>query len=65
MLWRCCQVGCRVAETPIFFENRRAGASKVNMHEAVRSLGVILLLGLGAFFGFRRQKKNTDETLRR
>jgi dolichol-phosphate mannosyltransferase len=59
MLWRCHRVGCRIAETPIFFENRRAGKSKVNPHEAVRSLAVILYLGLGAFFGFSRNPKGT------
>ena len=52
MLWRCHRVGCKIGETPIFFENRRAGASKVNPHEAVRSMGVILYLGLRNFFGF-------------
>ncbi|MBL8799711.1 MAG: polyprenol monophosphomannose synthase [Planctomycetia bacterium] len=55
VLWRCRQAGCRISETPIFFENRRAGASKVNPHEAVRSLGTIIYLGLGAFFGFSRE----------
>jgi dolichol-phosphate mannosyltransferase len=54
MLWRCHRVGCRIGETPIVFENRRAGKSKVNPGEAVRSMGVILWLGLGAFFGFSR-----------
>jgi dolichol-phosphate mannosyltransferase len=52
MLWRCHRVGCKIGETPIFFENRRAGASKVNPQEAVRSMGVILYLGLRNFFGF-------------
>jgi dolichol-phosphate mannosyltransferase len=57
MLWRCHTVGCKIGETPIFFENRRAGKSKVNPHEAVRSMGVILWLGIGAFFGFNRSGK--------
>jgi dolichol-phosphate mannosyltransferase len=57
MLWRCHRVGCRIGETPIFFENRRAGASKVNPHEAVRSMGVILYLGLGSFFGLSGEAK--------
>jgi dolichol-phosphate mannosyltransferase len=55
MLWRCQRVGCRIAETPIFFENRRAGASKVNPHEAVRSIGVLLYLGIRNFFGWERK----------
>jgi dolichol-phosphate mannosyltransferase len=57
MLWRCHTVGCKIGETPIFFENRRAGKSKVNPQEAVRSMGVILWLGIGAFFGFNRSVK--------
>ncbi len=59
VLWRCREAGCRIGETPIFFENRRAGASKVNPHEALRSLGTILYLGLGAFFGFSGKHSST------
>jgi len=51
VLYRCRKAGARMGETPILFENRRAGASKVNPHEAVRSLSTIVLIGLGAFFG--------------
>ncbi len=52
MLYRCRKAGCKLGEVPIVFENRRAGASKVNPHEAMRSLSVILLIGLRAFFGW-------------
>jgi dolichol-phosphate mannosyltransferase len=48
VLYRCRKAGCRIGETPIIFENRRAGASKVNMKEAVRSLGVIIYVGIKA-----------------
>jgi dolichol-phosphate mannosyltransferase len=51
VLYRCRKAGCKIGETPIIFENRRAGASKVNPKEAVRSMGMIILLGLAAFFG--------------
>jgi dolichol-phosphate mannosyltransferase len=51
VLYRCRKAGCRIGETPILFENRRAGASKVNPREAVRSIGVILLVGTRAFLG--------------
>ena len=51
VLYRCRQAGCRIGETPIVFENRRAGASKVNLGEAVRSLSVLMFLGVHAFFG--------------
>ena len=46
ILYRCRQVGCRMGETPILFENRRAGVSKINMREAVEALWVILKLGV-------------------
>jgi dolichol-phosphate mannosyltransferase len=54
LLYRCRRAGGRIGETPIVFENRRAGASKVNPHEAVRSMAVLLYLGLKAFFGVDR-----------
>jgi dolichol-phosphate mannosyltransferase len=46
MLFRCAKAGCRLGETPIIFENRRAGASKVNLQEAVRSIATLVYLGL-------------------
>ena len=52
VLYRCRRAGCRMGETPIIFEDRRAGASKVNLKEAVRSMTLILWLGLAAFFGW-------------
>jgi dolichol-phosphate mannosyltransferase len=51
VLYRCRKAGSRLGETPIIFEDRRAGASKVNLREAARSVGVLLYLGLHAFFG--------------
>jgi dolichol-phosphate mannosyltransferase len=45
MLGRCVQIGCRIGETPIIFENRRGGASKADAKEMVRSLGVLFRLG--------------------
>jgi len=52
VLYRCRRAGCRMGETPIIFEDRRAGSSKVNLKEAVRSLFLIVWLGLKAFFGW-------------
>jgi hypothetical protein len=43
--------GCRIGETPIWFENRKAGKSKVSFREVVHSMAIILWLGLGALFG--------------
>lgn len=54
MLFRCHQAGCRIGETPIFFENRRAGASKVNLKEAVRSVGMLVYLGMRNLVGLER-----------
>jgi dolichol-phosphate mannosyltransferase len=51
VLYRCRKAGARIGETPIVFENRRVGTSKVSAHEIIRSLGVILGLGVRAFFG--------------
>jgi dolichol-phosphate mannosyltransferase len=51
VLYRCRQAGCRIGETPIMFADRRAGVTKVNTREAVRSMAVILFIGLRAFFG--------------
>jgi dolichol-phosphate mannosyltransferase len=51
VLYRCRRAGCRIGETPILFGDRKAGSSKVNVHEAVRSLSLIFYIGVQAFFG--------------
>lgn len=51
VLYRCRKAGCRIGETPIIFENRRAGKSKVNLPEAIRSIAMIFRIGIPAFFG--------------
>jgi dolichol-phosphate mannosyltransferase len=56
MLYRCRRAGCRIGETPIIFEDRRAGASKADLREATRSLAVILRVGVPAFFGWEKEK---------
>src|SRR5258707_12698927 len=50
MLYRCRRAGCRIGETPIVFEDRRAGKSKADLSEAVRSIWVILRVGFRAVF---------------
>jgi dolichol-phosphate mannosyltransferase len=50
MLYRCRRAGCRIGETPIVFEDRRAGQSKADVKEAVRSIWVILRVGFRALF---------------
>ena len=52
ILYWCQEVGCRIGETPILFENRRAGTSKINMREAASALWILLQLGVS-----RRMKR--------
>ncbi|HZT80311.1 MAG TPA: polyprenol monophosphomannose synthase, partial [Gemmataceae bacterium] len=54
VLYRCRRAGARIGETPILFEDRRAGTSKVSPKEAARSMATILRIGLRAFFGLDR-----------
>ncbi len=53
LLYRCHKAGFRIGETPILFENRSAGASKVALGEVVRSGLILLRLGLRELFGYR------------
>lgn len=46
MLYRCVAVGCHIVETPIVFEDRIVGQSKINVKEMVRALRDLFLLGL-------------------
>ena len=55
MLFRCHKAGCKLGEYPILFENRRAGSSKVNRKEAIRSMSMILYLGFRNVIGLERQ----------
>ncbi len=56
ILFWCRQVGCRFGETPIIFENRRSGASKINKGEAVRAFQIILGLGIDRMLGRRAHR---------
>lgn len=57
MLFRCRRAGCRFGESPIVFENRRAGKSKVSLKESTRSIGVLLYLGARAMVGADRRRE--------
>ncbi len=52
VLYRCRKAGSRIGETPIVFENRRAGASKVNLKEVVRSISILMWIGIHAIGGW-------------
>lgn len=51
MLYRCRKARSRMGETPILFENRRAGSSKMDMKESARSMGVLLWVGVHSVLG--------------
>ncbi len=57
VLYRCHLAGARLSEVPIVFENRRAGASKVNLRESVRSLSMLGWLGVKATLRLERGAK--------
>ena len=50
ILYWCRTVGCRFGETPILFENRRSGYSKINAREAIKALQIIFELGVTRVF---------------
>jgi dolichol-phosphate mannosyltransferase len=45
-LFHCKRIGCRIGETPIVFENRKAGASKISAMEAIKALWGLLYVGV-------------------
>jgi dolichol-phosphate mannosyltransferase len=50
ILYWCRSVGCKFGETPIIFENRRSGYSKINAGEAIKALQIIFELGVDRAF---------------
>jgi len=46
ILWRLKRLGARFGETPIVFTDRRHGRSKINLREALTTLGIIFRLGV-------------------
>jgi dolichol-phosphate mannosyltransferase len=59
VLFRCHKAGCKLGEYPILFENRRAGSSKVNGKEALRSISMIVFLGIRNFLGLEPRPRRT------
>ncbi|WP_422925860.1 polyprenol monophosphomannose synthase [Singulisphaera sp. PoT] len=51
ILYWCRTVGCRMGETPILFENRRSGVSKINQREAIEAIKIIFELGVDRILG--------------
>jgi dolichol-phosphate mannosyltransferase len=48
ILYVCRRAGCTLGETPIVFEDRRAGTSKADLKESVRSMAALLWLSIEA-----------------
>jgi dolichol-phosphate mannosyltransferase len=65
MLYRCYLAGSRLGESPILFDNRKLGKSKVSMKESVRSLATIVYIGLRSLFGIdkRAARKRREQVL--
>jgi dolichol-phosphate mannosyltransferase len=55
VLYRCHLAGSRLGETPIVFDNRKFGKSKVSLKESIRSLSTIAYLGLRSMVGVDRE----------
>ncbi len=51
LLYRCARLSCTFVETPILFEDRRFGESKINRKEAVLAVWVILQLAIDRLRG--------------
>jgi dolichol-phosphate mannosyltransferase len=51
VLLRCRLAGARIGETPILFEDRRFGTTKVNPWEMIRSIWAITRIGIASLFG--------------
>jgi dolichol-phosphate mannosyltransferase len=51
ILFWCKRVGCTFGETPILFEDRRGGSSKLHPGEAMKALQIMLSLGVDRALG--------------
>ena len=64
ILYWCQKVGCRIGETPILFENRRAGSSKINMREAAAALWILFCLGISRWNALEAKPLNPSSLVR-
>ena len=60
ILHRCHRIGCTFAESPITFEDRRFGVTKITWKEAVAALWVIFRLGVERLFKVRVRRIDAD-----
>jgi dolichol-phosphate mannosyltransferase len=61
VLYRCHLAGCRLGETPIIFDNRKFGKSKVSLKESARSLSTIIYMGARSMFGVDKRAARQKE----
>lgn len=61
ILYRCRRIGCRFEESPITFEDRRYGESKIGWSEVFAALWVIFRLGVENLFGVRVRATAANE----
>ncbi|MEZ6060134.1 MAG: polyprenol monophosphomannose synthase [Planctomycetaceae bacterium] len=54
VLYRCRQVGCTFQETPIHFEDRRLGRTKISGREVMIAIWMILRLGIQRLTGGKK-----------
>ena len=57
ILYRLHRVGARMCELPFVFEDRRYGVTKINLHECVVAVLVILQLGIQRLLRYRVRMK--------
>lgn len=60
ILYRCRRVGCTMKETPIVFEDRRFGQSKINYKETFAALWVIFRLAIDNVTGTTVKSKSAQ-----
>ncbi|MCH8830263.1 MAG: polyprenol monophosphomannose synthase [Planctomycetes bacterium] len=60
ILYRCRRIGCTFEETPIVFEERRYGTSKIDVSEVFAALWVIFRLGIDNLFRVDVRKRDSD-----
>jgi len=57
ILYRCRRIACRFAETPIIFEERRHGSSKINLAESIAACWIIFRVAFSSLFGKQNETK--------
>ncbi len=58
ILYRCRRIGCRFAETPIIFEDRRFGESKISWKESAAAIWVLFRLAIDRLFRVRVRRRD-------